>query len=488
MDISIYASEDTKKYIMDGIQIFSDSIKSDYLDVAYLENGIIIPVEHPFGTKGVGGVVDEKGKIHDYSLRNNTIFTDNYTRYQSSYEYYGANPDTNLKNVKYVNEEIMFLGVGFNQFDYGHTILESLGRLWYLLDKDASKYKVALLSPPSKDCIDLLILFGIVEENIITITEPTKYRNVIIPQTSISIVFYFNIKFKEIIDRISDKIEPYNFEKVYFSKKNIYYKRNLHEKPLQDVFRNNGYKIFYPEKLSVKEKIAIVKGCKYYAGFNGSNIVHSVFAKEGANIICLLRCNDEPYESYLNMHNNNIILVTSNNLSLPISRWAGPYIVCGNEYLFKFFDDYNFKYNKKSFLYNNYQILDYIFIWSQIFKEDLVLKKPSNVIQISNEQIANNIVKIYYNYMKENTLYKNTGFFIGITTEVGNVNYNNYFEIVIFGIRIIKIDLNKYSILKKISWWIPIRKLRDNFRNKFVYYYPPKDEYKNYFIDKVLNK
>ena len=87
---------------------------------------------------------------------------------------------------------------------------------------------------------------------------------------------------------------------------------------------------------------------------------------------------------------------------------------------------------------------------------------------MSNEQIADNIIKIYYNYMKENTLSKNTLFYIGITTEVGNVNYNNYFEIVIFGIRIIKINLNKYGILKKISWWIPIRKLRDNFRSKFL--------------------
>ena len=84
MDISIYASEDTKKYIMDGIQIFSNSIKSDDLDVAYLENGIIIPIEHPFVTKGVGGVVDEKGKIHDYSLRNSTIFK---TRKPSSTNY-----------------------------------------------------------------------------------------------------------------------------------------------------------------------------------------------------------------------------------------------------------------------------------------------------------------------------------------------------------------------------------------------------------------
>lgn len=487
MDISIYASEDTKKYIMDGIQIFSNSIKSDDLDVAYLENGIIIPIENPFSTKGVGGVVDEKGKIHDYSLRNNINFTVDYTRKPSLTNYYGANPDTNLKNVKYVDEEIMFLGIGFSQRDYGHTILESLSRLWYLLDKDASKYKVALLSPPSKDCIDLLLLFGIVEENIITITEPTKYRNVIIPQNSIEIYFYFNIKFKEIIDRIKDKIEPYNFEKVYFSRKHIHYKRTLHEKPLQDVFINNGYKIFYPEKLSVKEKIAIVKGCKYYAGLNGTNIVHSIFAKEGTNIICLLRCNEEPYESYINMNNNNIICVTSNNLSLPIGGWAGPYIVCGNEYLFKFFDDYNFRYNKKSFLYNNYQILDYIFVWSQIYKEALA-KGIYNTIEMSNEQIADNIVKIYYNYMKENTLSKNTLFYIGITTEVGNVNYNNYFEIVIFGIRIIKINLNKYGILKKISWWIPIRKLRDNFRNKIVYSQVSNDEYKNYFIDKILNK
>lgn len=488
MDIKIYSSEDTKKYVMDGIQIFSDSIKSKELDVAYLENGIIIPLQGLWDRKGIGGVIDEKGKIHDYCLRNYIYYTDNYVRKESPDNYYGANPDTDLNNVKYVDEEIIFLGIGFSQRDYGHTIYESLGRLWYLLDKDASKYKVGLISPPSKDCIDLLTLFGIMEQNIIAITEPTKYRNVIIPETSSAILFDINIKFKKIIDRISDKIEPYNFEKVYFSRNKLHYKRTLHEKPLENVFMNNGFKVFYPEELSVKEKIAIVKGCKYYAGFNGSNIVHSAFAKQGTNIICLLRCNNEPYHPVFNILNNtNIILVTSNDLSLPIGGGAGPFIICGNEYLFKFFDDYNFKYNKKSFLYNNYQILDYIFVWGQIFKEALV--KDINVIEISNKQIADNIIKIYYNYMKENTLSKNTLFYIGITTEVGNVNFQNYFEIVVFGIRIIKINLNKYNILKKISNFIPIKKLREKFRNKVgINSAKATDSYKNYFISNILDK
>lgn len=52
-------------------------------------------------------------------------------------------------------------------------------------------------------------------------------------------------------------------------------------------------------------------------------------------------------------------------------------------------------------------------------------------------------------------------------TLFGISNNNEYLRITLFGIKI-TIKINQKTI-NKLAWWIPIRKWRDNFRNKFIF-------------------
>lgn len=464
INYKIYANNKNINKIKKDIIDTSKYIKNKKLDVSYLTNGIIVPVSDLWGKNPFGGVVDENGEINKLSLRN-YILLDN--KLYANANYCGINPNIDLNKIKFIDDEIIFLGLGFSQRDYGHTIYESLSRLWYLLDKDIKTLKVAFISPPSKDCIDLLNLFGIEEKNIITVLEPTKYKKVIVPENAIELAFVFNIKYKEVINRIKYNVQESNFEKVYFSRSKLFYKRTLYEEKLESVFRDNGYKIFYPEELSVYDKISIVKGCKYFAGIEASNEVHQVFANDGINVIILIRNyyskSIYPISYFINA---NLILLSANNTSFPTAGGSGPFLIGCNEETFKFFDDFNFKYNKNNFYYKPYQIIDYLFVWAKTYKLGVI--KNLAIQKLSNEEIADNIIDIHINRIEKNdTLPVNILFFIGITTEIGSINIKPYFEIIIFGKKILKLSLNKYYILRKVLKIIPTTKLKNKFIAKF---------------------
>lgn len=480
MNYKIYAPDKHLQKMEDKIKETEIYIYDKKLDVDYLENGIIIPIEGLWDAKPYGGVVNEKGEIHKYSLRNYIYIDGKY----SPNNYYGANPNTDLNKVKYIDEEIVFLGIGFNQRDYGHTIYESLSRLWYLLDKDLKNIKVAWIHPPSKDCMDLLLLFGLKQENIITIKEPTKYRKVIIPENSIELDFIFNIKYKEVINRIKENVNPSNFEKVYFSRNKLFYKRTLYEYILENTFKNNGYKIFYPEELSVYEKISIVKGCKYFAGLSASNAVHQIFAEDHTNIITITR-SDYQYGVYVLSYfiKANLIILSGSNTFLPTAGGNGPFLIGGNEATFQFFKDFNFKYKKEDFYYDLYKVLDYLFVWAKTYKIGII--KNISIQELNNEEIADDIIDIYLNRIKkQSTLPTKTFFYIGMTTEIGSINIRPYFEIIIFGKTVMKINLNKYHVLKNILQIIPTKYFKNKFIDKFdLNSAAANDDSDNYFIN-----
>ena len=91
--------------------------------------------------------------------------------------------------------------------------------------------------------------------------------------------------------------------------------------------------------------------------------------------------------------------------------------------------------------------------WLSVDIEDLIWKARKDNY---------NIISDYQNLeqkLEEQKLKSNWFTLFGIS------NNKEYIRIVIFGIKL-TLKINK-SIISKISWWIPIKKLRENFRNKF---------------------
>ena len=121
----------------------------------------------------------------------------------------------------------------------------------------------------------------------IDIRKPTRFRKIIIPEQSFLRNQYYTKEYKDIIDTAymnvcKDYITPY--EKIYFSRclfiESGNSERERGEWEIQETFRKNGYKILFPEKLSVEEQIFYVRNCKVFAAIPSSTSDNVVFATD----------------------------------------------------------------------------------------------------------------------------------------------------------------------------------------------------------------
>lgn len=286
--------------------------------------------------------------------------------------YVGASPDTNVADIELIDEEVVFLGP-FSKH-YGHFILEGLARLWFFLDSNHLKYKAVYLSEPGPDRFnDLFAFFGLPPENLIRISKPTAFRKVIVPEQSMRIQDSYHQNYKETIDRIKSRVPPEKYKKVYFSKEMRFNNRGIGEKPIEQVFVQNGYQIFYPERLSMLETLSILKGCESFAASSGTNAHNAIFLNDNANSICL---NRSPHVHYIQtmidrMKTLDSYYVEANVSLLPADWSVGPFLFGPTRHLLAFFDYVGFKYNAQA-LYDSFPkyMVEFLRAWGRYYNDD----------------------------------------------------------------------------------------------------------------------
>jgi len=173
---------------------------------------------------------------------------------------------------------------------YGHFILEGLSRLWYFLNPENAHLKAVYISEGSNEkFMSFFGLFGLKDQDIIEIIEPIRFRSVIIPEQSIRLHDYYHILYKKTIDRIKESVTSGSSKKVFFSKQLSKAGRAIGESVIENVFKNNGYEIFYPEKMTPYETVSIIKGCDNFVASSGTNIHNSIFLDDKKSMVCLNR-------------------------------------------------------------------------------------------------------------------------------------------------------------------------------------------------------
>ncbi len=476
MYIKVYGSDIMKSKIDNSLNICKN-ISEKELKYEKITNGIVVPFEND--KVNIGGVFRENGTISELSKRGYTISAYG-KKYNSDFSYENLFPSKS--NIIFINEKAVFMGIGYHQDQYGETLIESIDRLWYLLDKNINEYKIVFIRDISKDCIDLLKLFGIKKDNIIIAKEPLKFKEIIVPEKSLKLDWNINIKYKSIINKIKANVKTSKYKKVYFSRNKLSQKRTLCNNPVDKTFKKNGYKIFYPEELSLYEKISILKGAQSFVGSAGTNQLHILFANDNLESIIINRNDIENYFfSFDMLINSRITIISANNNFLPPAITAGPFLIGATEYLFNFFDDNNFKYNKKEFMYEYSQIIDYIFTWSKVYKRRYIEDTKyisEEVEEISKDELSDKLIDLQLCRIGESTIPTKTFLFIGKTTKVGSFQMDNFFIIQIFGFNIINIKLNhelnfKTRIMHFLVKLMPIPNLRQKLRSRFNLPNPP---------------
>lgn len=264
---------------------------------------------------------------------------------------FGKAPDE-AGNIKKRDESVVYLGHLDNHF--GHFLTDSLSRLWFLLDKANAQKKVCYIADtPEHPYIEFLYLFGLKQEQMIWINEVTQFAEVIVPEPSFRYWDYFHKDYKRTCDKIRESVSgAYNYKKVYFSR-NEYVKGafTFGELPIEQTFARKGYKVFYPDRLSMKQKLKILANCEYFAGTSGTGMHNILWCKDGITCLQLNRSpcimpvqimidkmkglNTEYIDAYLDI--------------FPTGDWGYPDIVGLNTCLKQFFEDNGFCYRQKDF-------------------------------------------------------------------------------------------------------------------------------------------
>ncbi len=305
-----------------------------------------------------------KGIIVNEKLRGFGVFDKNYKFVKSSRQVRKNNgqfvPKFNHNDIPYVDEDVVFVGNVYPQF--GHFLLEHLNRAYAALDKKYQKMKFVLINNKSVEPVPeymfvFLELLGIERKNILILDRTTQFKNVYVPDQGFNIPLYSSKKFGETFAKMAKSVKDNKraYDKVYVSRAKLNARKTYGEEKVQKIFERNGFKIIYPETMSLKEQIAAIKDCKFLAGCAGTALHMALFMKSGGTVIQIKRNkiydDNAPTQWLLNetCGLNSVFINSSVERVKTGHGFNMPQIIGVNENMRDFFKDFGFKTNDKDF-------------------------------------------------------------------------------------------------------------------------------------------
>lgn len=275
--------------------------------------------------------------------------------------------------LKKSDEKVIYCGV--YKHHWGHFLLESTIRLWYyfsLTPKEQEEYKLVFLCrsiEPVAQELEFFELLGI-KDKCIWLKEPTQFKTVIVPEGSLIFGESYTKEFLIPFNLISEKIEPSDKKKVYFTRTSYAQNDNtIGECQLENLFKANGYEIISPEKLTLKEQIAIFKGAESLVMLNGSACHTSVFVSNKSNMVILNRFSRKNQAQFIINSAANLTptYIDCYLTFLPVTHGHGPFLMGITKNLISFCRDNNLNVplvNDKNDL--NY-IYEFLRLWQDIY-------------------------------------------------------------------------------------------------------------------------
>jgi len=255
------------------------------------------------------------------------------------------------------NEDVIYIGTFMAV--YGHMITDGLKHLWFLHTDEGQKliksgiklvYTTIFQVKLPQWALKILELAGVEINQIEQIEKTTQFSKVYVPDPSIIATQlnerFFNSSYISVINYIKRHIDTNNnYEKVYFSRTclgKVGNKDAYGEKGIEKIFADNGYRIIYPEKLTIEEQISILKGCKVFAATEGSISHNAIFCEAGTKHI-ILRKTDflNSYQMMINEAANLEVTYIDSNKSIMVPKdtpWAGPFYLYVSPNLRRFFN------------------------------------------------------------------------------------------------------------------------------------------------------
>ncbi len=193
------------------------------------------------------------------------------------------------KTAEYSDQSVIYGGVAYFHA-YGHFLLESTARLWFVLQNSDDKRPIVFIPVGKPDrYLEFFDLLGIERERLLFIDRPMRFKEIAVPEMSSHLGEYYTEEFMLPFRRAAANVPAAKYEKVYLTRRRFEFGNMYGEEALERTFKANGYKIISPERLSVREQIALMKGAKNVVSVLGSATHNTVFCRKGTRNVVLNR-------------------------------------------------------------------------------------------------------------------------------------------------------------------------------------------------------
>jgi len=243
------------------------SIRTDPPAVSVVENAIFVPGSGESlsrKTKLIGGIVKPDGQ---------PIETAQLHR-KGGKHFGGLTEAVSVAVERELDEDVVYLGPLFPH--YGRVLLESLARVWYLSEVDPSVKVIFNHTTTSRDAkmvqadyppwvFKLLSIFGIPMDRILALESQTRLRRAILPEPLFEQLSSAHVDmvrpFREVAARVAGDVSM-SGQPLYLSRRRLTSRERpvVGESALEDLLRENGFAIAYPETMTFEDQIRLING------------------------------------------------------------------------------------------------------------------------------------------------------------------------------------------------------------------------------------
>lgn len=235
--------------------------------VQTVSRGVVLPrkevEEGPMW--GIGGVCDETGEFVSLSY-----YDGGWATHGGAYLY---------EEPEYIDEDVVYFGPFFRH--WGHFLVDLLGRMWYIAKFGRKKVAYIGEEHPSGNFLECFRLLGLEENDLIHVTAPTRFRNVIVPEFSCKSCEWYTQEYILIYDTMiaNAQLQPIPGKKIYFSRLDFGRGKEVGEKQIARWALANGFTAVAPEELTVAQQIAIWNGAEEILCLDGSIPISVAFSR-----------------------------------------------------------------------------------------------------------------------------------------------------------------------------------------------------------------
>lgn len=248
-----------------------------------------------------------------------------------------------------VNENVVFLGYICSTC-WGHTITDSLARLWWISKENYSiMYKDALLyyyseKPLTDNYIILLQLLGVKTENLRYVDSVVHFSSVVVPEPcfiNTTTSLRFTKEYVSLIDKlIANCHSTKSYNKIFLSKEDSV--RQITSMEIKNILLEEGFTIVYPEKLSVQEQISIMQNAETIVSEESSLSHNFIFCHTNTKVVILRKANTiNVYQALINQIRALNVVYIDCHLSVlinPLHPHRGPFFLYANDYFCRYFN------------------------------------------------------------------------------------------------------------------------------------------------------